>query len=86
LGNLICYTINYDGTWDLTSAALGKYTRRDLADAWANQFTCTRFSGREHIARNKREQADFARILAGYILTNKCWDAEEGSKWEIETT
>jgi hypothetical protein len=32
--NTVRCTINYDVTWDITSATLGNITRRDLNDAW----------------------------------------------------
>ncbi|KAF1841916.1 uncharacterized protein K460DRAFT_358608 [Cucurbitaria berberidis CBS 394.84] len=83
--NLIRYVINFDGTWDITEASFGKYTRSKLIDAWIGAFVQP-ILNREITASNDKDMAKLATSSANYILMCKCWNAEEGFKWTIKTT
>ncbi|KAI4927773.1 hypothetical protein J4E85_006285 [Alternaria conjuncta] len=84
-GNLVRCTINYDGSWGLDSVSHGRVTEREYKQAY---FETSMYIGtsRELGAGDEKEMAEYASTLSDYIIMERCWSADAGSKWDIETT
>jgi hypothetical protein len=76
-------TVNFDGSWKIDEALIGKYTRDNLEDVWAGNYVKTQWD-EELMACTKKAQEGRAGCFGEYIMNNKLWSVENGCSWTIK--
>jgi hypothetical protein len=73
--------INADSNWDLVSAAIGKFTQRELDHVWSETFVLPNWNNDS----DGMTKEDIAQGLGQYIIRMQCWDGHTGCRWDITT-
>jgi len=81
---LVRAEISYDGSWKLTSATWGKYTKSNLDHVWNEVYLRVLNNPRDCMLPTEEGRKEHARKLGVEILHPVTWDPEDGSTWVVK--